>query len=436
MTSQSQIKGVSQSSTPTVVPEGSLWYDTSNDVLKASDGTTYNQIGRTSFSNAAVASHSTTLTDYSLPTASYMGTTLTLGDQIASYSTQGAADAAFVSSDTAENRANITNDNLDIGLPTDATNNAISYDFGSGIISDTAWILRFKLRFSALTQGAQANFWLGMSSVDSSNDSSANRDFIGMQTTNAVGTTDFGCQEKDAQALTGEASVDAKTLAWAISTDYYFEIARSSATAMTVKYYSDAAYTTLVSTSTNSSVPATVTGLRYFFLGNQIGAGAGDWTGTIDNIVLFNGVTSGATVTPSSNLINGDTTKRGATASITNPNMTVDIGATSNICAVAMYWDATNTTETEMKIQTSIDNSTFTDKRTITTSNLTNAAWNYYRFNVAGGARYVRFYGTGTSKIISMYEVKVLKKTDAELFSDLGIVAISASDTALDSDGI
>lgn len=31
---------------PSATPEGQLWYDSTNDVLKASDGTTFNTIGK------------------------------------------------------------------------------------------------------------------------------------------------------------------------------------------------------------------------------------------------------------------------------------------------------------------------------------------------------------------------------------------------------
>ncbi len=134
-------------------------------------------------------------------------------------------------------------------------------------------------------------------------------------------------------------------------------------------------------------------------------------------------------------LVDNSTATKYTSSSVTNPNYTVDMGSSLNLCAIALYWDSTNTTETEIKIQVSIDNSTWTDKRKITTSNLTNASWNYYRFNIAGGYRYVRVYGTGTSKILSTWEVKILTKTDAQIFNDLGILTISSSDTSLGPSG-
>ena len=137
-----------------------------------------------------------------------------------------------------------------------------------------------------------------------------------------------------------------------------------------------------------------------------------------------------------SNAIDNNTATRWTTDSVTNPNIYVDMGSALNLCAAAFYFDSTNTTNTEILIQSSADASTWTTKRTITTSNLTNGAYNYYRFNIAGGSRYIRFYGNSAgSTVLSIWEIKILKKTDAEIFNDLGILTITASDTTLGADG-
>ena len=134
--------------------------------------------------------------------------------------------------------------------------------------------------------------------------------------------------------------------------------------------------------------------------------------------------------------IDNNTATRWTSNSESNPNIYVDMGSALNLCAAAFYFDSTDTTNTEILIQSSPDASVWTTRRTITESNLTNGAYNYYRFNIAGGARYIRFYGNSAgSTVLSIFEIKILKKTDAEIFNDLGILTITASDTALGPDG-
>ncbi len=138
----------------------------------------------------------------------------------------------------------------------------------------------------------------------------------------------------------------------------------------------------------------------------------------------------------SSFLIDNDVTTKWTSSAQSNPNGYVDMGSALNLCAAAFYFDSTNTTNTEILIQSSPDASVWTTKRTITTSNLSNGAYNYYRFNIAGGARYIRFYGNSAgSTVLSIWEIKIMKKTDAEIFNDLGMLTITASDTSLGPDG-
>ena len=118
----------------------------------------------------------------------------------------------------------------------------------------------------------------------------------------------------------------------------------------------------------------------------------------------------------------------------TNPFIYADMGSAVNLCAIAWYNDAA-TTETTVKIQTSTDASSWTDKRTVLTSNLVASVYNFIRFNTTT-ARYIRIYGSsGSSLVLSAAEIKVQKKTDAELLISHGHLAISNSDTGIELDG-
>ena len=161
---------------------------------------------------------------------------------------------------------------------------------------------------------------------------------------------------------------------------------------------------------------------------------------TTDGSYTINTFTSSGdfvvTLNDASRVKDDNTATKWTSSSESNPNVYVDMGSALNLCAAAFYFNSTDTTNTEILIQSSADASTWTTKRTITTSNLTNGAYNYYRFNIAGGSRYIRFYGNSAgSTVLSIWEIKILKKTDAEIFNDLGILTITASDTALGPDG-
>ena len=431
MTSQSQIKGVSQSSTPAVVPEGSLWYDTTANRLKASDGSTYSNVGTSSFAGAAVVSHSTTIGDYTAPTSAVASSTgagvALFSDDFTSYADTTEGDAAYPTSDTTNLRVNPTTDLINVTVTTSSPDANIYKDLTS--ISTTVWRLRFKWVITAITHNTTGNGKYQTIVMSSSNGApSASQDAIGIR------IADYDVSDKKIEAFfTNGAALSAGTTAVfstaASATTFYVEIKRLSDTSATVELFSDSGYTTSIESESLTIGAGLVTGLRYINITAGGGATDGTLTTTLDDIAVTH-------TAPAAAVYDTLTTTYWKTNSENNPNIYVDMGSTLNLCAIALYYNGTDTTETEIKIQSSIDAVTWTDKRKITTSNLTSGAWNYYRFNIAGGARYVRAYGTSNSKVLSFYEIKVLKKTDAEIFADMGIVEISSSDTSLDSDGV
>ena len=63
------------------------------------------------------------------------------------------------------------------------------------------------------------------------------------------------------------------------------------------------------------------------------------------------------------------------------------------------------------------------------------SVYNFIRFNTTT-ARYIRIYGSSNSSLVlSAAEIKVQKKTDAELLISHGHLAISNSDTGIELDG-
>jgi len=133
------------------------------------------------------------------------------------------------------------------------------------------------------------------------------------------------------------------------------------------------------------------------------------------------------------NIKDNNTSTIWKTNSENNPNVYADMGSAYNLCALAWYHNSA-TTETTIKIQSSSNASSWTDERTILTSKLTADVYNYIRFNVVNG-RYLRVYGTGSSKILASAEMKVLTKTDNQLLTSHGHLSISNSDTTIELDG-
>jgi hypothetical protein len=159
-------------------------------------------------------------------------------------------------------------------------------------------------------------------------------------------------------------------------------------------------------------------------------------TVTIGDYTIPTAVTasSAATSFASANAKDDNTSTIWKTNAETNPFIYADMGAAVNICALAWYHNSA-TTETSIIIQSSSNASSWTNERTILTSNLVANVYNYIRFN-AVNARYLRIYGSsGSSLVLASAEIKVSKKTDTELATIHGHLAISNSDTGIELDG-
>ena len=139
---------------------------------------------------------------------------------------------------------------------------------------------------------------------------------------------------------------------------------------------------------------------------------------------------------PCSNAVDDNTATYWQSATETNPNIYVDLSS-STTCSNIGIDPNSATTETEVTIQSSDDAVSWTTQRTILTSNWTNGAWNYIRFNLAT-ARYWRIYGnSGNSVDLAINEIKVLNGvSDANVRTLHGHIPISSSDTSLNNAGV
>ncbi len=399
----------------------------------ATAGGSYQTIVASVAGDAVIVDYSQTIGDYTSPSSATASSTAT--DAATNWLAQDTGRFSVAS-----NRLNFDAQN------TDQTNNAISRDLGVAL-SDTAWVMRFKMVISEVTQAAGAQhirFFVGMCSADSATSATAAQDFLGLTAVVNAGNQILRTADADGIALD---SIDDTTFAHSpIAETLYVIIKRLTSTTYSVSFYSDSSYTTLIETQSGTCA-ATVTGLRYIKVGNgSLGQATSShkFSGYIDDLQIDDGVTTYATADysddfssfPAANAIDGTLTNAWKSAAGIGNAIYFDMGSTLNLCAVAIYLDSANT-ETQIKIRIDSD-TTFADAnnvRTITVSGLTVGAWNYIRFPIQS-MRYLQIIGSsGFSKVLAINDVKIMTKTDAQLKIEHGHLTIDSSDTLLGLDG-
>lgn len=208
--------------------------------------------------------------------------TPTFSDDFSSYADTTAGDLAYPTSNTAQLRVNPTTDVIDFQT---AGVNTIYRDLTT--VSDSAWILRYKLTytsagstslgifytfFSTNTSGAQtAHSGLGWFHYDNDNQ--------GGLLTN-LNTRPDQSPDSDFQRFNFSPSVST----------HWIELKRVGTTTLTINVYDNANYSgTPLYTKSKTDVSASITGLRYL---KFMGYTTGNMIGTIDDIKFYNGVSS------------------------------------------------------------------------------------------------------------------------------------------------
>jgi hypothetical protein len=404
------------------------WIDSDDSKMYALVNGTATQVGKLSFSSAAVVTHSTTIGDYSAPTAAVATSEATLTADI----TDDCSSDNFTDNDSAIQ--GVSAGALTWNFVRDGSVNTTVRDCTSML--DASFTFRCKLVVTTVTAGSESHYgFIGLTDLTQTSDLDAAGDRIGLRLTNTAGGT-----KAFVAVATNGAGVTAPTVSSTFATalaagTYYLEIKRTSLTSVTVSLYSNSGFTTLTEAET-LTVTSGYTGLRYIAFQNwNQTSGTGVLLGTADDFSLWK--TSGGAAAVATNSINTDTTSIWQSTSGANPAIYVDCGGSAiNIMGCAIYLHA-NTTETEIKIRADTD-TTFADAnnvRTITVTNLTAGAWNYIRFNIKN-VRYLQIYGSsGTAKVLAISEIKYLTKTDTQILADLGVLEISGTATSLALDG-
>ena len=188
---------------------------------------------------------------------------------------------------------NTTTEKLDFAMYRDGANDSAVYDLGAGNVSDTAWVLRWKMNFTAVYASGNGNrLWFGLSSLPQTTNQGTAQDSI-MMYQNHDGTDCFSASYSNNAALP---QTNTENPDYATGTDYYCELKRTSSTTIESRMWTGGYDGTLLSNaedSVSNSTIGSVTGLRYVKMSNIYASQGGSViTGTIDDLEFYNGVTS------------------------------------------------------------------------------------------------------------------------------------------------
>ena len=209
---------------------------------------------------------------------------------------------APLSADTTGTQVTASNGVVSFDIITRTTNHAVTYDIGSNL-SDSAWVMRAKLDYVAITgnSGSTVYLELGVGSASSSTafaNGGITQDFIGLQQRKASDADGWGLVGYNS---TGSLNNPESPLMDSVPntlTTYYVEIKRLTSTSMSIGLYTTSSYQNLISgiaLETKTDVPSGVTGLRYIRVGNagMISETAGNVIeGTVTDVEIWDGVTT------------------------------------------------------------------------------------------------------------------------------------------------
>ena len=197
----------------------------------------------------------------------------------------------WVDNDSATLGVDTTNNYITGTISADNSNNAMIYDLGSGLASDTSWVFRFNVKYTNFALDTGVTHWIGLSSTVQTSGSTSTQDFIGVNINPNSNT--YNAYDTDGAALNSVAADSSQSLTYVSGTTYYFEIDRISATTYGIKRYTDSTYATVTDSITGTAASTTQT-LRYLKVTNHDYAGGlpGSVTITLDDVKFWNGVSS------------------------------------------------------------------------------------------------------------------------------------------------
>ena len=212
------------------------------------------------------------------------GLEYTAGSTI-TYETDFSTDTDWEGGD-GKNEVDTSTERLDFDIRRDGSNDKIYYDLGSAL-SNTAWVIRFKLVMIAksYTSGSGIVGFFGMSSV--TGDALTTQDFLGLR--KHIDDNDTSATINNTIVSDGAGS----SLGNPTSGTQYHEMKRTSATSWTNSVYSTSDYSGTPDATHTLTISSGIQGLQYFNITNyDSGSGSGTMTGYIDDLEIYDGITS------------------------------------------------------------------------------------------------------------------------------------------------
>jgi len=202
-------------------------------------------------------------------------------------------DKGWVTTDATAMAVNLTTQVLDINVLRDGTQDAIAFDLGAGVLSETRWGLRFKYDITAIdpVNTATKRIACGLFDSDQTASIGSPQDYIGVNFQLATDTTIIFAQATNNSNPQSASFFKIFTSVITQVQTYYVEIIRISATSYSVEIFSDPDYSISLEKQTIDNISSAISGLRFLkFLGDETsGPALGSFTGTIDDIQLWNG---------------------------------------------------------------------------------------------------------------------------------------------------
>jgi len=212
----------------------------------------------------------------------------TFADDFSTYANQTAADAVWVPRDGTYSQVNVTNDEIDFDMVYSPSIHA--HVVSSQTISDTAFLLRWRMNFSVADANTPIMF-VGVSTQDETGTSATACDSLSWEFNNQVTSDDRSSAYSEGASMYNNQSGFTDVIG--TSTDYWFEIKRTSSTSATWREFDSADYDTTVHDITRT-IASTIDNMSYIVLKNL------DWdsstsltfTGIADEFYFNNGTSS------------------------------------------------------------------------------------------------------------------------------------------------
>jgi len=183
-----------------------------------------------------------------------------------------------------------TNTRLDYDIRRHSTNDISSYDFGEGEISNSKWVLRFKLTTDTITGGGSSHkmAFFGLSSGIGSWSSSVDKIGFHHQISSNSAERDIHPSYGDGADYNSGSQSELST-ALTNSQTHYYELTRLSETKYRIKIRSGSHSGTLVEDE-EYTIPSTIQNLRYFVIVNDNSYSvSGSLVGYINDLKFQNG---------------------------------------------------------------------------------------------------------------------------------------------------